>query len=348
MKALVLLLPVSSGEAPPRDRWETPTEALGPGPCGRVRAAVPGVDVLPDDGSALLLALTGADPRRERPGRGACSAAGLGLTLAPDDLALELALLTDGHRPSPLSAAEERLLIEAVNGEYGREGLTFVPGRAGRHVLHVSAADHLDLRCQPPWHASRSTAPGGADGPALAKLMDAARPLLAAHDVNRVRRDLGEPGVDRLWAWGPGRRLVLEPYALRTGRRLGVLADDPGLAGLAVLLGAHRAGPVEDADGLAAALDGPEGADLLLAPWPSVTHDLRGLARLLDRGDLRLLAVEDRPDEDGCAAWAAWGPGLSAGSAAASDPLIEPAHALIDYVVSSRHGDPGDRMETPR
>ena len=359
MKALVLLLPPpdatlaaagvdsdASGRAA-TDRLAAWSARFPVGLSGRVR----GADGSRGDGARLLVALAGADPLRERPGRGALVAAGLGCDLGEGDLALCLSLLTSDGRRSPLVPGEERLLVQALAHELGREGLALVAGRAGCHLLAVTGGADLALQTSPPWCGPHPQAATGADDARLGALEQAAGEVLSCHDVNRVRRDLGELTVDRCRAWGPGGRLVLEPFRLRTGRRLVTIGGDPALAGLATLLDGE-AQVLVDAGAAAwsrAVTAACAAADLVIAQLPQgAGPDEVELPVVADHdGGLRIVATADQAlAADGTSAWIAWGSGLTAESRSDGARLVEPAHALIDYVVSARHDEPGDRTET--
>jgi len=100
----------------------------------------------------------------------------------------------------------------------------------------------LDVETVPPAVAQglplEDHAPQGPDADLLCDVMDSATRLLGRHDVNRVRLDLGENAADRIWLWGGGGRPLLEPFPIRTGRRLAVVGAVPLVRGLGVLAGA--------------------------------------------------------------------------------------------------------------
>jgi 2,3-bisphosphoglycerate-independent phosphoglycerate mutase len=204
-----------------------------------------------------VLSVLGCDPRRTDATRGGLEAAGMGVELGPDDLAFRMNFVSTfrGHlvdfNAGHIGGVEARLLVEALQervggplpGPTGR-GLTaeFHPGLGYRNLLVIRGGRRLQVETVPPQEvqgqALADYQPYGPDAPLLSGLIERATEVLASHDVNRVRVDLGENPADRIWPWGRGWRAELEPFELRTGRRLAVVAAVPLVRGLGVLLGA--------------------------------------------------------------------------------------------------------------
>lgn len=388
MKLLLLLLPglceptrAALGGRTALQAADTPAlDGLArAGRVGRVRLAPAGR--LPEDGAALL-SLLGRDPRRERAGRGTLEAAGLGVGLAPDDLALRLDLVTTwrGQLVDPwvggIGAAEARLLVAALQQQLGGDGVEFHAGRGPRNLLVLRGGAGLDLVLVPPGRVPggdfAAAEPSGADAGGLLDLMAAAGPILARHDVNRVRIDLGERPADAIWPWGKGGRWALEPFALATGRRLAVLARGAAPRGLGVLLGADLPPAPAVADGPAALLAATgaalDAADVLLlhveGPGEAQPDDLAELdgrlvaplvRRLAERADARLLITTDRPspalDPAQAAPFLLWGPGVAAGrgtafherAAAAADLDVTAGHALLEHALATGDATAAER-----
>ena len=64
--------------------------------------------------------------------------------------------------------------------------------------------------------------PRGKGGKELCQLMERAAEILANHDVNRVRKDLGENPATNIWLWGQGHRPVLDSFSKRFGIKAAV------------------------------------------------------------------------------------------------------------------------------
>ena len=79
--------------------------------------------------------------------------------------------------------------------------------------------------------------PKGRDAKRLRSMMEQAAALLADHEVNEVRRDLGENPATGIWLWGQGRQLKLPSFAERFGIRGAAIAAVDVIRGLAVAVG---------------------------------------------------------------------------------------------------------------
>ncbi|MHC4845253.1 MAG: 2,3-bisphosphoglycerate-independent phosphoglycerate mutase [Planctomycetota bacterium] len=196
-----------------------------------------------------VLSVMGYDPRETDCSRGGIEAAGMGVTLGPDDLALRMNFVSTfrgalvdfnaGH----IGSVEARLLVESLQEQLGGETFSFHAGLGYRNLLVVRGGRKLDFETVPPQevqgHPLADYLPYGPDAGPLLELLEHAAEVLAAHDVNRVRVDLGENPADRIWPWGAGWATELEPFSLRTGRDLAVIAAVPLVRGLGTMMGAE-------------------------------------------------------------------------------------------------------------
>lgn len=327
-----------------------------------------------------VLSVLGYDPQRTPVSRGGVEAAGMGVELGPGDLALRLNFVSTfrGHlvdfSAGHIGNVDAHLLIEALQRELGGARFSFHAGLGYRNLLVVHGGRGLRLETVPPQevqgHAIADYLPYGPDAAELVELCARAEAVLAAHDVNRVRVDLGENPADRIWPWGPGGRVELEPFELRTGRRLAVVAAVPLVRGLGTLAGAdvpqvQGATGHYDTDWSAklrtalAALEDHEVVLLHLAAANEACHetDVRLKLRVIEeidrfvvgpllhelkrRGDVRLLLTTDhmtsavaRERAATHVPFAAWGPGLPPGRAAR---FTEEAAAAGDLQVEQGH-----------
>ncbi|MCZ6572336.1 MAG: hypothetical protein O7C98_04100 [Planctomycetota bacterium] len=169
---------------------------------------------LTDEGSdpasaAPLLALVGLDPRRRACARAAHLALLYDVELKPGEYfasANFVALFRDTIAdviPGPFSKAELEVLFEAVAGAAHSVGFRLLPGTGTEH-LTVAPAGALDPRVPcPEGHAGERTAafePACAPHALFHRLT---REALDGHEINQVRRELGENGADMVWVWGP-------------------------------------------------------------------------------------------------------------------------------------------------
>ena len=192
------------------------------------------------------MSLLGYDPLRYYSGRAPIEAAAQGIKLARDDWVFRCNLVTfaDGkmadHSAGHISTEEGSSLIRALEAQVDDEDLSFYTGVSYRHLL-VFAGGDFDVRTHPP-HDHIGTVvekllPRGKGADRLIELINLSQQLFARHDVNKVRRDLGENQVSSVWLWGQGKQAHLENFQRRFGLRgVAVTAVDL-VRGLAKLVG---------------------------------------------------------------------------------------------------------------
>jgi 2,3-bisphosphoglycerate-independent phosphoglycerate mutase len=199
-------------------------------------------------GSAVaMMSVYGYDPAEFFTGRGPLEAAVLGIEMRPTDWAIRcnlitasddtLADFTAGH----VSTEEAELLIRVLNDQLATDELTFHLGVSYRHVLMYRGPQALAAETVPPHDvvglSLQENQPRGEGGDLLASLMEHSRPILEAHDVNRVRVDLGKNPANMIWLWGQGRKLVLPDFESRFGVKGGVITAVNLVRGIGQLAG---------------------------------------------------------------------------------------------------------------
>ncbi len=326
-------------------------------------------------GSAVaMMSVMGYDPIEHFPGRGPLEAADLGVEMGPRDWAIRCNLITAGDdtlvdfTAGHITSEEAAVLIETLNKELGSDVLTFHAGTSYRHILIYSGPLSMAVETVAPHdivgQSLSENYPQGENCELLVDLMERSRPVLEAHEINGVRRDLGQDPANMIWLWGQGQRPDLEDFQDRfglsgcvisavnlvrgTGRLVGWdVIEVPGITGYV------------DTDYAAKgryAIDGLRTCGLVLVHIESpdeTSHDgdLKGKIRaieqidrmivgpvmaLRDRGEeLRVLVVPDHVTsvEDGKhkrdpVPFAMWGSGVGAAS---GFPFAE-AHALASEI----------------
>lgn len=189
------------------------------GRLGTVATAPPGMHLGSD---VALLTLFGYDPQRHVLRRGPLEACGIGLAMELDDLVFRgnlvtvhedrIADLTAGR----ISSSEARVLLADLADAIDDPDLSFVSLGGYRFLMHARGWRTLQVVTRPPHFALGKTVdevrPRGEDGDRLVQVLDRAAALLAEHEVNRVRVDLGENPANQVWLWGEGSNLDLPSF----------------------------------------------------------------------------------------------------------------------------------------
>ncbi len=192
------------------------------------------------------MSLLGYDPLRHYSGRASIEAAALGVKFTKDDWVFRCNLVTfaDGkmvdHSAGHISTEEAGSMIDALSDHLADERLHFYKGVSYRHLL-VFENEDFDVRTYPP-HDHIGTPvekllPRGKGADRLIELINRSQQLFAEHDVNRVRRDLGENQVSSIWLWGQGKPIYLESFRKRFGLTGVAITAVDLVRGLAKLVG---------------------------------------------------------------------------------------------------------------
>jgi 2,3-bisphosphoglycerate-independent phosphoglycerate mutase len=192
------------------------------------------------------MSLLGYDPRRYYSGRAPIEAVARNIKLGADDWVFRCNLVTiaDGkmadHSAGHISTVEAGNLVKELDSILGSEKMRFYCGMSYRHLLVFKGLD-FDVQTYPP-HDHIGTAiekmlPRGKGAELLIDLMARSQQLFANHDINKVRKDLGENQVSSIWLWGQGKRAVMERFEKRFGIKGAAVAAVDLVRGLAALIG---------------------------------------------------------------------------------------------------------------
>ncbi|HDZ20743.1 hypothetical protein LCGC14_0431640 [marine sediment metagenome] len=212
------------------------------GRCGTVRFTDRRHPHVPQD---ALMALLGYDPGSFALGGGALEALGLGLDLPTGEQVFRCNLVTVAGKSltdataGTVSPQEAVAVIGLLNEQLAPGQLTFHVGSGHRHLM--TSAQSLDVQTTCPYEvvgkAIRRGAPKGPDASRLQEIMALAAEALKGHEINAIRRELGESPITGIWLWGEGVLQPVEPFAERFGCRGAILATDPLVRGLGRLVG---------------------------------------------------------------------------------------------------------------
>jgi len=220
-------------------------DIVAQGRIGTVRTVpdgfAPGSDV-------ATMSLLGYDVRRHYTGRAPLEAVARNIQLRPEEVVFrcnlvtitggEMTDFTAGH----IHSAEAEQIIHALNDAFPESaGVRFYTGVSYRHLMVINDAETLDAVCMPPHDIPGEPVSGylpkGKGARHIRQIMDRAQQVVADHDVNLVRHDLGEAPATGIWLWGQGVMPILRRFRQRFGVRGSVIAAVDLIRGLGKLLG---------------------------------------------------------------------------------------------------------------
>jgi 2,3-bisphosphoglycerate-independent phosphoglycerate mutase len=192
------------------------------------------------------MCLLGYDPHRYYSGRAPIEAVAQNIELSPADWVFRCNLVTiaDGkmadHSAGHISTEEGKKLIDELNEQLGNKSLRFYPGVSYRHLL-VFNDSSFEVMTYPP-HDHIGTAvekllPRGKHAEVLIDLMARSQQLFANHDINKIRRDLGENQVSSIWLWGQGKKTIMDSFEKRFGLKGATITAVDLVRGLSKLIG---------------------------------------------------------------------------------------------------------------
>jgi len=202
-------------------------------------------DTLEPGSDVAQMSLLGYDPKRYYSGRAPIEAVARNIQLSPDDWVFRCNLVTIAdnkmadHSAGHISTEEATKLITELNELLGSENIRFYPGVSYRHLLVCKGLD-FDVQTSPP-HDHIGTdkdklLPRGKNAELLIDLMARSHQFFANHDINKVRRDLGENQASSIWLWGHGKKARMESFEKRFGLKGAAITAVDLVRGLARLI----------------------------------------------------------------------------------------------------------------
>jgi 2,3-bisphosphoglycerate-independent phosphoglycerate mutase len=192
------------------------------------------------------MSLLGYNPLTFYTGRAPIEAVARNIKLSPNDWVFRCNLVTicDGkmedHSAGHISTEEAGKLIKDLNEQLSNERFRFYPGVSYRHLLVFKDAD-FDVKTYPP-HDYIGTAvekilPRGKGAEMLIDLIARSQQLFINHDINKVKKDLGENQVSSIWLWGQGKKARMESFKKRFGINGAAITAVDLVKGLSMLIG---------------------------------------------------------------------------------------------------------------
>ena len=187
-----------------------------------------------------LLTLLGYDANGARIGGGPLEALGRGLDEAEATYVMRCNLVTviDGvlveARAGNISDEEAGAVVALLNHHLAPLHVTFHEGRGFRHLL--SCDRPLDVVAASPYETVgrpvRKGRPKGPDAERVQEIMQLAAAALAGHEINQIRRELGESPITGIWPWDGGVMQPLIAFTRRFRAHGAMIATDPLIRGI--------------------------------------------------------------------------------------------------------------------
>jgi 2,3-bisphosphoglycerate-independent phosphoglycerate mutase len=200
----------------------------------------PGSDV-------ATLSVVGYDPREYYTGRAPLEAVAQRIPIGSDDLVFRCNLVTiaDGKMEDfsagHISQPEAVQLIADLQAALGSDEIQFHKGVSYRHLMVVKGGAWIKAECTPPHdipgEAISGYLPSGKGADMLRSLMERSQAVLEGHEVNNVRRDLGESPATAIWLWGQGPAVRLPGFKDRFGVRGAAITAVDLIRGIAISVG---------------------------------------------------------------------------------------------------------------
>jgi 2,3-bisphosphoglycerate-independent phosphoglycerate mutase len=192
------------------------------------------------------MCLLGYDPLENYTGRAPIEAVAMDIDLAPDDWVFRCNLVTiaDGlmadHSAGQITTGEAKTLIEELAKALPGDGLDLYAGVSYRHLCVIHGQD-FKVKTQPPHdiigEKVAKNMPKGKNSAMLIDIMARSQQLFENHEINRVRKDLGENTVSSVWLWGQGKKTVMENFKAKYGVKGAAITAVDLVRGLSKLIG---------------------------------------------------------------------------------------------------------------
>jgi 2,3-bisphosphoglycerate-independent phosphoglycerate mutase len=196
------------------------------------------------------LSLMGYDPKIYYSGRGPLEAANLGVDLGERDLAFRCNLITetDGkladYSAGHITNKEAKILMEHVNKNLGTDKIQFFFGTSYRNLMVIRGGKDLELDKLKYWaphdimgkdilkHMAQ-----GKNSEIITELINHSKKILATHEINKVRIDLGENPANMIWIWGCGAKPTMPTFKEQFGLGGAVISAVDLINGIGKIIG---------------------------------------------------------------------------------------------------------------
>lgn len=191
--------------------------------------------------------LLGYDPMQYYSGRAPLEAVAMDIDVRPDDWVFRCNLVTIAdklmadHSAGHITTEEGARLITEFAKAINESNAKFYTGVSYRHLCVINGINFDKIQTQPPHDIIGQNAvknmPNGKNSDMLREMMAKSQQLFENHEINRVRRDLGENPVSSIWLWGEGKKAILESFEKRFGVKGAAITAVDLVRGLSKLIG---------------------------------------------------------------------------------------------------------------
>lgn len=193
-----------------------------------------------------IMSVLGYDPSVYHTGRAPLEAAAQKIQTAANEWIFRCNLVTvaDGlmqdHSAGHIDNVQGKQLLEDIGEKFSCDDFVFYPGVSYRHLL-VHRKGPFKLQTTPPHDILDQPAgkylPKGKGAKELCELMEKVEAFLADHEINKVRRDLGENPATNIWLWGEGTRPQMDDFRKRFGFSASIITAVDLVRGIGRLIG---------------------------------------------------------------------------------------------------------------
>jgi 2,3-bisphosphoglycerate-independent phosphoglycerate mutase len=199
--------------------------------------------------ACACMSVLGYDPKTYYRGRAGIEAISMGVPISAGEVVFRcnLVAVQDGkmkdYSAGHISNEEAAQLVDALNGELARNGVSFHPGVSYRHICRLRDEDSiLDAICTPPHDIPGQPVAGylpkGPGSRILLGLMKQSESVLRQHPVNLARLSRGQIPATMIWLfWGSGSAPEMPAFGSFYGLKAAMTSGVDLLRGLAQMMG---------------------------------------------------------------------------------------------------------------
>ncbi len=192
-----------------------------------------------------IMSIFSYDPTKYHTGRAPLEAAAQNIQTNPDEWIFRCNLITvangdmQDHSAGHIDSVQGTQLINDIKNQLPSKEYTFYPGVSYRHILVYKG--EFQLTTTPPHdfpgEPISKYMPKGKGAKQICDLMEKGEEILSQHEINKVRRDLGENPATNIWLWGQGKKPQMDDFRRKFGLSAALITAVDLVRGLGRLIG---------------------------------------------------------------------------------------------------------------